>query len=742
MDSIQVDIKDIKAILVAQGPWIARSPSHPQGRATIPPNTSVFHGRDTLVEQLVGILTSNPNGQKPPCVCLLGPGGMGKTSTALAVMWDPKMRTRFPENNQIWVPCVKATSYLLFLDTLYSSLGITHKTGDTISDIIFEINLSTEPLVILLDNFETVWNVEESRNETKEALERLNMLPNTILFMTIRSSTAPCANWKTVPLDEVDEIAARKIYLDICPAGSDDNQLSELLKSLGYMPLAITLMANMALSLGLGANELMENYRQKGTAMVGQGVDAKYSLDICISLSVDSKTMHDHPDAYKLLVALAMLPVGTTYDVLSKWWARDSPNLIGALTVLADMSLIKRRNNIRYFVLPVIRSYVLDSHPPRFLPDVSSAMITSACNFLKHHKSSSGDRSCKDRTKALSSEEGNLLAILLTATGPEPCLIEAFLVLVEHQLLTRPRLEVIEHTLELARRMNNNEKLVGDVLTCYGRVLLELDRYEDAVKQHTLARNTFLSISDDKAAARSLLYIVGIYVYTMQLSFDVKQNLDLIQQAESVYKNDGNDDGRGVALCLFYRGPVVARDALQSHELGINSLVRALEIFKAHGDTLYVAKTSFFLALVYYWARRYDDASLSATAAIEAYELVEEYSGKATALLGKILFMQGYHKKALETMVRALQTCKAYGSPRDMAEALEMIGRIYVKLDQLQDARSVYEDALKYHEIVPHKEIETTGIKRTQFFIQQLDEPSLVPSTEVKKLLARQYSDF
>ena len=235
------------------------------------------------------------------------------------------------------MPCVKATSPSLFLDTLYSSLGTTQKSGDNLKDIVSEMNSSSEPLHLLLDNLETPWN--ESRSETERILYKIDRIPHVTIFITMRASIAPCNGdgWQSFQIEQVDEKAARQIYLDICPAGKNDPKLSVLLHTLGHMPLAITLMANLAKSFDWDASKLIEKYERIGTGMVGQGEDANHSLNMCISLSVHSTPMEKRPEAYKLLSTLAMLPVGTTDDALEKWWACDSPNLVGALQVRSTL---------------------------------------------------------------------------------------------------------------------------------------------------------------------------------------------------------------------------------------------------------------------------------------------------------------------------------------------------------------------------------------------------------------------
>ncbi len=696
VDALNLSMDDIKEILKQAHNSSATSSGSvlPRLRAAIPANTSIFHGRDALVAKLVGVLTSNVDGQKRPHVCLLGPGGMGKTSTALAVMADPKMRKHFPEKNQIWVPCVKATSLSLFLDTLYSSLGATQNSGDTLSDIISEIKSSSEPLVILLDNFETPWNVEESRSEIEQILEALDQIVHITIFITMRSSIPPCdgKHWQSFKIEEVDEEAARQIYLDVCPAGCNDGDLLVLLKSLGCMPLAITLMAKLAKTTGLGADKLLENYQRKGTMMLGHGVDAKHSLDICIGLSVESPPIIRCPQAYTLLVSLAMLPVGTTYDTLNKWWAPDFPDLLGALQILSETALIQWRE-AHYFVLPVIRSYILDSDPSRFPSDARGAMITSACHFLEQHNSSPGDPSYKEHAQALSVEEGNLQAILLSTTNPEPGLVEAFLVLAEHQLSLRPRLEVIEHVLKLAQ-MENNPILVGNALTCHGKLLLRLDHCDDALKQHTDAHKTFLGIPNEQLAARSLLQSVEVYLYmdTGQLELYQKK-LDLVMKAKTVFEQ--HNDGPGIALSLFYFGAVKGQHGYQTE--GINSLNRAWELFQDYGDALYVAKCLYLLETVYYWSKRYDEALKAGKAAIQQYEDLGQYSGEQGVhirMLGKILFMKGDYTAAFDLMIGALGTCKSYGCPADIAHTLEIIGRIWIKMDQQENAQGAYKEAI------------------------------------------------
>ncbi|KAG6912506.1 hypothetical protein DXG01_014143, partial [Tephrocybe rancida] len=91
---IQLSMVDVKAILTQGSPAHSTSPT----RALIPANTHIFHGRDALVTELISVLVGGSRRH----ICLLGPGGMGKTSTSLAVMNHPNVETRFAEHLRVW----------------------------------------------------------------------------------------------------------------------------------------------------------------------------------------------------------------------------------------------------------------------------------------------------------------------------------------------------------------------------------------------------------------------------------------------------------------------------------------------------------------------------------------------------------------------------------------------------------------------------------------------------------------
>jgi Cdc6-like AAA superfamily ATPase len=80
VDDMHEDVKDIRQILAKT----ARRSAMPDTviRQGIPLKPEIFHGRDGLVEEIARSLMKAETSR----VCILGPGGMGKTSVLLAVV--------------------------------------------------------------------------------------------------------------------------------------------------------------------------------------------------------------------------------------------------------------------------------------------------------------------------------------------------------------------------------------------------------------------------------------------------------------------------------------------------------------------------------------------------------------------------------------------------------------------------------------------------------------------------------
>ena len=120
----------------------------------MPLKPEIFHGRDDLIEGIAQLLLQEETSR----VCILGPGGMGKTSVSLAVVELPLIKKRFSGKNVVWVPCIEATSATLLLEILSIQLQVPEDKQVTLEKIISELDTLKQPRLIVVDNFETPWN--------------------------------------------------------------------------------------------------------------------------------------------------------------------------------------------------------------------------------------------------------------------------------------------------------------------------------------------------------------------------------------------------------------------------------------------------------------------------------------------------------------------------------------------------------------------------------------------------------
>ena len=82
---------------------------------------------------------------------------MGKTSLALAVMYDDRIAQVYQECCH-WIPCDQTPSIPLLLEFLARSFSVRNKTAERLSDILTHLRSDQNPpsRLLVIDNFETL----------------------------------------------------------------------------------------------------------------------------------------------------------------------------------------------------------------------------------------------------------------------------------------------------------------------------------------------------------------------------------------------------------------------------------------------------------------------------------------------------------------------------------------------------------------------------------------------------------
>ena len=255
-----------------------------------------FYGPDLVTEEITQLLVKEETSR----VCILGPGGMGKTSVALGVVEHSLIKARFLPENITWVPCIEATSATLLLEILSTQLQVPGNIGPiTIEKIISLLATSTQPRLILLDNFETPYNaLDGAQKQVEDNLRRLAMLSHIAILVTMRGRYPPCdeaIEWQSKEIQPTDEGACLRIYRSIYPDSENDPDVGRLLGTLGHMPFAVTLMARLAKEGQSTAKELILAWSENGPDILPD--HHEQNMNRSISLSVESNLMKQNPEA-------------------------------------------------------------------------------------------------------------------------------------------------------------------------------------------------------------------------------------------------------------------------------------------------------------------------------------------------------------------------------------------------------------------------------------------------------------
>lgn len=332
--------------------------------AHIPPRPALYFGRSMETQAVVDVILGTPaeGGRR---VAILGGPGMGKTTLALSALHYPTVAERFGAR-RFFVPCDAAEGHstggcLLLIAKVF---GVAVPDPKMLRHNLREV-IGSEPLVLVLDNFESAWEAAEQRKDAEEALQFLAGMPDLTLIVTLRGTERPQGiSWTRPflpPLTSLSDTAAKQTFVSIADVPDADFAMITLLSHLDNVPLAVVLLANLAQY--ESTDVLLDRWNALQTSMLvrGRGTSHVTSLDVSITLSIRSPRMQAVPSAQTLLRLLSLLPEGADDSDLLRW---DVDSAQQALSVLLQTSLATRHTGQRVHVLAPIRSFMLLHHPP------------------------------------------------------------------------------------------------------------------------------------------------------------------------------------------------------------------------------------------------------------------------------------------------------------------------------------------------------------------------------------------
>nr|GAT50497.1 predicted protein [Mycena chlorophos] len=351
----------------------------------LPSKPKIFCGRELELAEVCRLFTSAPP-SSPPRIAILGPGGIGKTSLAHAVLHATSISALYPEETRrIFVACDAAMSRIDIAERIAAYLGLKPSRDFTrpVLKALEEMTKDGKGILLALDNLETAWERDDERTGVEELLGQLAEIQCLALLITMRGAERPAGvHWTRPffpPLGPLTPTAARQMFLDIADHGSDDSDadLEKIIAFTDNVPLAITLLAHLVDSEGYAT--VLSRWENEKTLLVSDGYDRGSNLNFSIQISLSSPRIAQLPQAVHLLGLLSLSPDGIS-DVELQLMNLPIADILRCKTTLLRTALAYVTEQQRLKVLVPIQEYVLRFEPPP--RDVARAALQYYINLM------------------------------------------------------------------------------------------------------------------------------------------------------------------------------------------------------------------------------------------------------------------------------------------------------------------------------------------------------------------------
>jgi tetratricopeptide (TPR) repeat protein len=648
-------------------------------------------GRNREMDAILDAVASDA----PARVVILGPPGIGKTTLAAAVLHHSQIKAKYPVH-RYFIPCDGINSIDLLLLTIAKTLNIPTQVQDQDLHSAIFTALQSNATLICLDNFETPW--EHDKVATEVLLKQLANLSNLVILATMRGIQQPAAahiQWTNPILWPLDPGDAATLFKQI--SGKEDSYTAKLSHAVGYLPLAVELLATLTLEYDDTAT-VWGLWEHRRTAIIENGGEGRLdNLDISIQLSIDSPRMKRNSEAIQILTLLAVLPDGLNQDnsMVERLQSYiHGTNIHSALQTLRRTALAFDRNTIeisnsRVHLHPTIRHFASTNIV------LTAEVWTGFEQFYLDLLEEGHDFTQGTSHSLVYPELVNLQSVIKASLSkPEqhhsPELFQACTYYTFWLLYTGSHDDTV---ISLAIKSHPPSIILkGNCWQCAGEVEMARDQLDKAEEAFKAAQTFHQMASDVLGEGYDLLSLGKLYLRRDQL----EEAEEVLKAAQTLHQKGNSVHGE--AYDLLNLGMVYMRkDQLEEAEKAF----KAAQIFHQK-DNSAQGEAYVLLNLGWLYIRRdqLEEAEEALKVAQTFHQKTDDAQGEANDLLN--LAELYIRRDQLEEAEEALKTAQILHQKASHAlgegDDLLNLGELYMRRDRLGDAEGALKAAHTFHQ--------------------------------------------